>query len=145
MQTPLSPEEQSRKEKEFDSFVDTLRRDLGKEIEKRREIATQIEEYDEVLVYIKCREHLGTRQDVKVDIGSGFMMDGTVDTQEPLMLSVGLDLFLELGDQEAVPLLIARQGLLRNRLGLVDTQIVSLQVKIDSFYQALAELKQLVV
>lgn len=142
---PLSAQEQTEKEREFDSFVDTLRKDLGKEIEKRREIATQIEEYDEVLVYIKCREHLGDRQELKVDIGSGFMMDGTLDTSTPLMLSVGLDLFLELGDQEAVPVLLKRQAFLRGQLGRVDSHIVALQVKIDSFYQALEQLKQLVI
>lgn len=119
---------------------DNLRKDLGNletELNKINEDLIEYMQLEKTLEFMK--EHKPDGFKTKCDIGSNMFMQARVDKVEPILINVGLNVFLELELEEALKFLKMKIKVLNKEADVIREESLKIRSQIKILLMYLAE------
>lgn len=119
---------------------ENLRGDLENLEQALSKINEEIIEYmqlEKTIEFMKVHKPEGFK--TKADVGSNMFMLAKVDKIEPILINIGLNVFLELGLEEALKFLKMKIKILTNEADVVRDESLKIRSKIKILLMYLAE------
>lgn len=119
---------------------ENLKKDLGRLEEAINKINEELIEYIQLEKTIEfTKEHKPEGYKTKVDVGSNIFMAAKVEKIEPILINIGLNVFLELELDEAQKFLNMKINILTKEAGVLRDESLKIRSEIKILLMYLAE------